>query len=72
MTDELTLYGQGTCAACPASIPKGHLMCRTHWFRVPMDLRGRVLGALDAWNNGSGALGELRDAQEAAVAAVKP
>jgi hypothetical protein len=34
---------------CTLAIPHGHLMCRQHWFEVPLELRNQVQLALDAW-----------------------
>lgn len=36
-------YGH-RCAAdgCAKIVPSADLMCRTHWFKVPKDLRARV------------------------------
>ena len=64
--------GSGTCYVpqCGARIPKGRLMCGPHWGRVPIKARGAVWAALDAWEAGTGNLGDLRDAQDSAVAAV--
>jgi hypothetical protein len=71
MTIESDLYGQGSCAVCGGSIRKGLLMCRADWARVPDGLRRRVYQVLDAFQCDSGTLGDLREAQEAAVAAVR-
>lgn len=66
------------CAAacCPSVITDAMLMCSSHWFLVPPDLRGRVTRA---WQRITGARSALRyddsrkeylEAREAAVAAV--
>jgi hypothetical protein len=36
-----------TCAApcCDIEVPVGHLMCRDHWFSLPLDLRQKLLAA---------------------------
>lgn len=36
---------QVSCAAdtCGRAVERGHLMCRTHWFGLPADLRERIL-----------------------------
>ena len=36
-------------SVCTREIPRGHLMCREHWFEVPEDLRHQVEGSLKAW-----------------------
>lgn len=74
--DDLTINGVipggGTCCApaCGQRVPRGNLMCNPHWRQVPTKARAQVYAELDAWEAGTGTLGSLRDAQNAAVAAV--
>jgi hypothetical protein len=56
---------------CGETIPIGHLMCRRHWFSVPIELRSEVNGALRGWLAGKVPIGMLRLAQEEAIKAVK-
>lgn len=37
---------------CPVQVPDHMLMCRPHWFKVPLPLRSDVWAT---WNNGRGA-----------------
>lgn len=39
--------GRASCAAdtCGAAVQRGHLFCRTHWFRLPARLREDILAA---------------------------
>jgi hypothetical protein len=30
---------------CKTPVPRRMFMCRPHWFMVPIDMRGRLLGA---------------------------
>jgi len=66
-------YGGGKCpvAGCGKAIPEGHLMCRRHWFSVPHELRVNVSATLGRWLRNQITLGELRHAQDAAIAAAK-
>ena len=36
---------QVSCAAdsCAVAVPRGHLMCRQHWFALPFELRDRIV-----------------------------
>ncbi|HEX6934689.1 MAG TPA: hypothetical protein VF162_21285 [Streptosporangiaceae bacterium] len=53
---------------CDDPIDPSRLMCRTHWYMVPKDLRDRVWAT---WRSGQGAYtGDHRDAVRVAVAAV--
>jgi hypothetical protein len=76
MADDLAINGVipggGTCCAplCGLRVPKGNLMCGRHWCQVPTKARARVYAEIDSWENGSGTLGSLRDAQNAAVASL--
>lgn len=37
--------GRVTCAAdtCGMTVPRGHLFCRRHWFKLPLQLRDDIL-----------------------------
>jgi hypothetical protein len=62
--------GADHCAVphCDNQIDPSRLMCRTHWYMVPKNLRDRVWAT---WRSGQGAFsGEHRDAVRLAVAAV--
>jgi hypothetical protein len=67
-----TLYsGVRSCpiAGCGYQIDPSRLMCRTHWYTVPKELRDQVWAT---WRSGQGA--DSRDHQEAvrrAIAAVR-
>lgn len=66
------MYGDGHCAVCQAKTRRGNLMCPAHWRKVPKPLKDAVYDALHRWDAGTATLGDLRAAQEAAIAAVKP
>ena len=34
---------------CTREVPPRHLMCREHWFEVPVELRNQVEESLAAW-----------------------
>lgn len=72
MATEVHDYGNGTCALarCGRTIPVGFLMCQPHWQQVPQVLRNAVWSALRGWMAGTVPLGQLRQAQEAAIAAL--
>ena len=57
--------GAVTCAAdcCQVPVRRGHLFCRDHWFKLPQDLRERILGAFGAKDHQAyeGAVTEARD-----------
>lgn len=55
------------CAAvgCNEEVPAARLMCRSHWFMVPLDIRRTVWAAYD-----HGPLELLRAAQQKAIKAV--
>lgn len=65
-------WGAGPCAVegCERHAGVGRLMCARHWLRVPLERRRAVSRAWSRWNADLCHLGELRDAQAAAVAAV--
>ncbi|HEX5190683.1 MAG TPA: hypothetical protein VFW16_14135 [Streptosporangiaceae bacterium] len=53
---------------CDRQIDPSRLMCRTHWYMVPKELRDRVWAT---WRSGQGAFtGDHLDAVRLAVAAV--
>jgi len=63
--------GADECAAprCHGQIDPSRLMCRTHWYTVPKELRDRVWAT---WRSGNGAYSkEHQDAVRMAVAAVR-
>jgi hypothetical protein len=60
-------YGGGRCAVCQARARTGMLMCSRHWGLVPHELKTAVYDALRRYNWGGASLGELRQAQAAAV-----
>lgn len=45
------LQDKAECCAdgCLATIRRGLLMCKTHWFMVPRDLRQELTDAHDEW-----------------------
>ncbi len=65
-------FGDGMCAIPECPMPANGLMCRYHWRQVPGPIAQRVLSELRAWNRNENTLGDLRDAQFAAVDAVAP
>lgn len=42
--------GRQSCAAdtCGIAVPRGHLFCRTHWFKLPRELQSAIMGAFRA------------------------
>lgn len=66
---------------CEEPVPTDKLMCRYHWFKVPLQLRTAVLSAYHSWRASVGsrtrtpeslqkAGDKLRKAQEAAIQSV--
>lgn len=66
----MTIPGDGTCANPKCSHPaaRGQLMCRACWFSVPAPYRAAVNNAWRGWLDDKVTLGELREAQERAIA----
>jgi len=38
---------------CSREIPRRHLMCSTHWFEVPAELREQLIESLRSWLGGT-------------------
>jgi len=55
---------------CGLEIRLDRLMCRAHWYRVPIDLRAEVWSAWRRFQDGRLSIGELRAIQDRAAAAV--
>lgn len=70
--DDERPYGGGLCAVpdCPIPTKVNVLTCAGHWRRIPTDKRNAVLAAWRHWQENRGTLGDLRDAQRAAIEAV--
>jgi len=51
---QVTRSAGSICQAqgCAREIPRGHLMCREHWFEVPVEARVEVEQSLAAWLGG--------------------
>jgi hypothetical protein len=62
----VTPMHQCPIVGCQAHLPYGTLMCRTHWKRVPAQLRSEVYAA---WDNGS-PREDYMDVRARAIAAV--
>jgi len=63
-------YGNGHCAVCGSKCQPSYLMCGPHWRQVPKLMQLKVYAALDAYMNGDGTLGNLRNAQADAIGVV--
>lgn len=52
------------CAAenCHKGVPRGKLMCATHWFMVPKPLRSAIY---ETWNRGKPRPGYITNVREA-------
>lgn len=70
MSERIAGAGQCYVPTCGEHIELGQLMCRPHWAKVPAATKQAVTSALRRWKRGTGNLGELRAAQDAAVEAV--
>lgn len=68
----MTIPGDGTCAnpSCSRPAQRNQLLCRSCWFSVPAPYRAAVNNAFRGYLDGAVTLGELREAQERAVAAL--
>lgn len=65
------VYGDGWCAMGDHPAALDRLMCPQHWRLVPRPLQRRVTNAYAKWLFGNLSLGDLREVQEEAIAAVR-
>lgn len=55
---------------CATAINRRHLMCATHWFEVPVEIRTEVFRSLAGWLNGDDAVRPYLIARLSAIVAV--